>query len=78
MVCNNICGESGENGVLIINKLFLCCRKKLKSTSKYIFETLFVNGEGSDIKLVALGKVWPLHKVYLCQVLHLLILIEQD
>ncbi|KAI0237829.1 Germ cell-less protein-like 1 [Lamellibrachia satsuma] len=42
-------------------------KKKLKSTSKYIFETLFVNGEGSDIKLVALGKVWPLHKVYLCQ-----------
>ena len=27
-----------------------------------------MNGEGSDIKLVALGKVWPLHKVYLCQV----------
>ena len=43
-------------------------RKKLKSTSKYIYETLFVNGENSDIKIFALGKAWYLHKIYLCQV----------
>ncbi|KAG9488901.1 hypothetical protein GDO78_005091, partial [Eleutherodactylus coqui] len=42
--------------------------KKLKSTSKYIYQTLFLNGENSDIKICALGKEWNLHKIYLCQV----------
>uniref|UniRef100_A0A8C6RM89 Germ cell-less, spermatogenesis associated 1 n=1 Tax=Nannospalax galili TaxID=1026970 RepID=A0A8C6RM89_NANGA len=42
-------------------------RKKLKSTSKYIYQTLFLNGENSDIKICALGEEWSLHKVYLCQ-----------
>ncbi|XP_033119647.1 germ cell-less protein-like 1 [Anneissia japonica] len=42
-------------------------RKQLKSTSKYIFTTLFVNGENSDIAINALGKTWNLHKLYLCQ-----------
>ena len=44
------------------------CRKKVKTTSKYIYKTLFLNGENSDITIVALGQEWPLHKVYLCQV----------
>ncbi|NXF40808.1 GMCL1 protein, partial [Nyctibius bracteatus] len=43
-------------------------RKKLKSTSKYIYQTLFLNGENSDIKICALGEEWNLHKIYLCQV----------
>uniref|UniRef100_A0A672JI37 Germ cell-less, spermatogenesis associated n=1 Tax=Salarias fasciatus TaxID=181472 RepID=A0A672JI37_SALFA len=43
-------------------------RKKLKSTSKYIYQTLFLNGENSDIRICALGQEWNLHKVYLCQV----------
>ncbi|XP_030057754.1 germ cell-less protein-like 1 isoform X2 [Microcaecilia unicolor] len=42
-------------------------RKKLKSTSKYIYQTLFLNGENSDIKICALGQEWSLHKIYLCQ-----------
>uniref|UniRef100_A0A3Q3K7V2 BTB domain-containing protein n=1 Tax=Monopterus albus TaxID=43700 RepID=A0A3Q3K7V2_MONAL len=42
-------------------------RKKLKSTSKYIYQTLFLNGENSDIRICALGEEWNLHKVYLCQ-----------
>ncbi|XP_066570290.1 germ cell-less protein-like 1 isoform X2 [Amia ocellicauda] len=42
-------------------------RKKLKSTSKYIYQTLFLNGENSDIRICALGQEWNLHKVYLCQ-----------
>uniref|UniRef100_A0A4W4GJ20 BTB domain-containing protein n=1 Tax=Electrophorus electricus TaxID=8005 RepID=A0A4W4GJ20_ELEEL len=41
--------------------------KKLKSTSKYIYQTLFLNGENSDIRICALGQEWNLHKVYLCQ-----------
>ncbi|XP_039180218.1 germ cell-less protein-like 1 isoform X3 [Crotalus tigris] len=42
-------------------------RKKLKSTSKYIYQTLFLNGEKSDVKICALGEEWNLHKIYLCQ-----------
>ncbi|KAJ8022668.1 Germ cell-less protein-like 1 [Holothuria leucospilota] len=42
-------------------------RKKLKSTAKYIYQTLFINGENSDITIKALNKDWPLHKIYLCQ-----------
>uniref|UniRef100_A0A8V0ZGE9 Germ cell-less 1, spermatosis associated n=1 Tax=Gallus gallus TaxID=9031 RepID=A0A8V0ZGE9_CHICK len=42
-------------------------RKKLKSTSMYIYQTLFLNGENSDIKICALGEEWNLHKVYLRQ-----------
>ncbi|KAJ7305289.1 hypothetical protein JRQ81_011206 [Phrynocephalus forsythii] len=42
-------------------------RKKLKCTSKYIYQTLFLNGENSDIKICALGEEWNLHKIYLCQ-----------
>ncbi|XP_006171644.1 germ cell-less protein-like 2 [Tupaia chinensis] len=35
--------------------------------SKYAYQTLFLNGETSDIKIRALGKVWCLHKLFLCQ-----------
>ncbi|XP_011799595.1 PREDICTED: germ cell-less protein-like 1 [Colobus angolensis palliatus] len=42
-------------------------RKKLRSTSEYIYQTLFLNGENSDIKICALGEEWRLHKIYLCQ-----------
>ncbi|KAM8794642.1 germ cell-less protein-like 1 isoform 2-T2 [Eudromia elegans] len=42
-------------------------RKKLKSTSKYIYQTLFLNGENSDVRICALGEEWNLHKIYLCQ-----------
>jgi BTB/POZ domain-containing protein 13 len=43
------------------------CRKKVKTTSSYIFDTLFINGESSDVTVVALGREWRLHRVYLCQ-----------
>jgi len=43
-------------------------RKRVKSTSKYIYQTLFLDGENSDIKLKVLGKEWKLHKLYLKQV----------
>ncbi|NWR79995.1 GMCL1 protein, partial [Centropus unirufus] len=42
-------------------------RKRLKSTSEYIYQTLFLNGENSDVKIRALGEEWNLHKLYLCQ-----------
>ncbi|XP_010636601.1 germ cell-less protein-like 2 [Fukomys damarensis] len=40
--------------------------KRVKITSEYAYEKLFLNGENSDIKISALGKVWCLHKIYLC------------
>lgn len=42
-------------------------RKKMKSTANYIYNTLFVNGENSDICVRALNREWHLHKLYLCQ-----------
>ena len=42
-------------------------RKKLMTTSNYIYETLFEKGEGSDITVTALGQTWKLHLIYLKQ-----------
>ncbi|CAL4145490.1 unnamed protein product, partial [Meganyctiphanes norvegica] len=42
-------------------------RRRINSTSKYIYQTLFEEGKGSDVTVVALGTEWHLHKVYLCQ-----------
>jgi hypothetical protein len=62
-------GQPVSNLGLCCSGLFWNCnRKKLKSTSKYIYQTLFLNGENSDIRICALGQEWNLHKVYLCQV----------
>ena len=41
--------------------------KKVKITSEHAYQTLFLNGETSDIKIRALGNVWCLHKMFLCQ-----------
>ena len=38
-------------------------RRKLKTTTRYIFETLFLEGQDSDITLFALNREWKLHKV---------------
>ncbi len=37
------------------------------TTSQYIYRALFQEGQNSDVTLIALGKEWKLHKVYLCQ-----------
>jgi len=42
-------------------------RKKMKTTSEYIYKTLFLNGENSDVTIKALEQEWHLHKIYLCQ-----------
>ncbi|XP_066105477.1 germ cell-less protein-like 2 [Saccopteryx bilineata] len=41
--------------------------KKVKLASEYAYQTLFLNGDSSDIKIRALGKEWCLHKIFLCQ-----------
>ncbi|XP_065670717.1 germ cell-less protein-like 1 isoform X3 [Hydra vulgaris] len=53
-----------------IEEKFSPSRKKLQTTSEYIYKTLYINGENSDITIDALGKSWNLHKVYLCQSLY--------
>lgn len=42
-------------------------RKKLLTTTQYIYQALFKEQKNSDIAIMALGKVWNLHKVYLSQ-----------
>ncbi|XP_065071830.1 germ cell-less protein-like 1 [Rhopilema esculentum] len=42
-------------------------RKRLRTTSEYIYNVLFLEGENSDVTISALGHEWKLHKVYLCQ-----------
>lgn len=42
-------------------------KKKMKSTSLYVYKTLFIEGQQSDIKVKALNREWNLHKIYLCQ-----------
>lgn len=37
------------------------------TTPQYIYKTFFVEEQNSDISVMALGKVWNLHKIYLCQ-----------
>lgn len=49
------------------SEMFAPRRKKLKSTSKYIYKTLYEDGQNSDVVIVALGVEWKLHKVYICQ-----------
>ncbi|ERE64109.1 germ cell-less protein-like 2 [Cricetulus griseus] len=41
--------------------------KKRKLSSKYTYQTLFLGGKDSDIKVRALGRIWSLHKSFLCQ-----------
>ncbi|CAB3994466.1 germ cell-less -like 1 [Paramuricea clavata] len=54
--------EKQEQSVVELPK-----KKKQRTTSDYIYHTLFVNGQDSDVTLVALDIEWKLHKLYLCQ-----------
>lgn len=42
-------------------------RRKLLSTTNYIYQALFLDGRDSDITVEVLGKEWKLHKIYLQQ-----------
>lgn len=42
-------------------------RKKLISTTQYIYQALFKEQRNSDVSVYAMGKTWKLHKIYLCQ-----------
>ena len=45
-------------------------KRKLRTTSRYIYENLFLEGRDSDVVVTALDKEWKLHKLYLCQSLY--------
>ncbi|XP_055453459.1 germ cell-less protein-like 1 [Psammomys obesus] len=38
-----------------------------KSEARIIYESLFLRGEGSDVKICAFQEEWRLHRVYLCR-----------
>ncbi|XP_037713041.1 protein germ cell-less isoform X1 [Drosophila subpulchrella] len=42
-------------------------KKKLLTTTQYIYKALFKEEKNSDVAVMALDKVWHLHKVYLSQ-----------
>lgn len=42
-------------------------RIKLQGNNEYIYETLFVKGDGSDITVSALGQKWNLHRIFIRQ-----------
>ncbi|KAH8405775.1 hypothetical protein KR215_008409 [Drosophila sulfurigaster] len=42
-------------------------KKKLLTTTQYIYQALFKEQRNSDVAVMALEKVWHLHKVYLSQ-----------
>jgi len=42
-------------------------KKRIRTTSRYIFKALFATGEGSDITVRAFNHEWKLHKIYLKQ-----------
>lgn len=68
-----VCGVPGSE-YPFINHLYLPIdtppaplpRKKL-TTAQYIYQALFKEEKSSDITVCARGKLWRLHKVYLCQ-----------
>ena len=42
-------------------------RIKLQGNNEYIYETLFVKGDGSDITVSVLGQKWNLHRIFIRQ-----------
>ena len=46
--------------------LFAVYRKKLKGTCDYIYQTLFLDGEGSDVTIEALGKFKIMYMMCMC------------
>ncbi|XP_047393969.1 germ cell-less protein-like 2 [Sciurus carolinensis] len=59
--------KSQDHGENLQQVLSTSHREKVKITSKYAYQNLFLNGENSDIKISALGKIWCLHKIFLYQ-----------
>ncbi|KAJ8675027.1 hypothetical protein QAD02_010813 [Eretmocerus hayati] len=50
-----------------VDKALQTPKKRRTATAEYVYQALFLGGEGSDITLYMLGKAWNLHKVYIKQ-----------
>ncbi|XP_054706473.1 protein germ cell-less-like [Uloborus diversus] len=59
--------DYGREETDVEDEMFVPKRRKLMSTSKYIYKTLFEEGQGSDVKIIALNREWNLHRIYLSQ-----------
>lgn len=59
--------ELNDESSALEKSLHVPKKKKLLTTTQYIFQALFKEQKNSDVAVMALGKVWHLHKVYLCQ-----------
>ncbi|PSN37223.1 Protein germ cell-less [Blattella germanica] len=59
--------QESDSDLFLEKTLHTPKKKKLISTAQYIYRALFKEGNNSDVTVVALGKPWRLHKVYLCQ-----------
>uniref|UniRef100_T1IXQ7 BTB domain-containing protein n=1 Tax=Strigamia maritima TaxID=126957 RepID=T1IXQ7_STRMM len=62
---DDINSDSGSDESL--DRLLMPKRKKLMTTTHYIYKALYQEGQNSDVTIIALNKEWKLHKVYLCQ-----------
>jgi len=51
------CPESSDEDVEELSP----SRKRIKNTSKYIYETLFLNGTNHDVTITALGMLYVMH-----------------
>lgn len=66
--CNeNLDNSNDENTIALQKSLETPKKKKLLTTTQYIYQALFKEEKNSDVTVMALGKAWRLHKVYLCQ-----------
>lgn len=62
-----ICDSDGVMNDSNSSELQTPKKKKLLTTTQYIYQALFKDQTNSDISVMAQGKIWHLHKVYLCQ-----------
>ncbi|XP_057615592.1 germ cell-less protein-like 2 [Chionomys nivalis] len=60
--------HQSQNQAVNLQQLFgIVYNKKLKLSSKYAYQNLFLDGKDCDIRVHALEVEWPLHKAFLCQ-----------
>ena len=67
---NNKALMKSKDSLKIDKRLKTPTKRKMKSTSAYIYNMLYLKGENSDITVKALNKDYKLHKIYLRQSLY--------
>ncbi|XP_055839558.1 protein germ cell-less [Episyrphus balteatus] len=62
-----VSGLEDEQNELNCIELQIPKKKRLLTTTQYIYQALFKEQTNFDISVMAQGNIWHLHKVYLCQ-----------